>query len=171
MPIESFRLGENMVDQVTAHYAGGGSLANAIADSLRNSGKDLDELKTTDLATVDEFHIRGRKATLELAEQMKLSGDARILDIGSGLGGPARTLAETYGCHVTGIDLTEAFCEAAKVSMPFSSPLVAATARPMLRVSFSSIRRRGERVSARYTGYLKGMRSATCEVLSRASCV
>ncbi len=115
MPIESFRLGENMVDQVTAHYAGGGSLANAIADSLRNSGKDLDELKTTDLATVDEFHIRGRKATLELAEQMKLSGDARILDIGSGLGGPARTLAETYGCHVTGIDLTEAFCEAAKV--------------------------------------------------------
>lgn len=104
-----------MVDRVAAHYAGGGSLANAIAESLRNAGKDLDGLKTTDLATVDEFHIRGRTATLELAEHMKLRADARVLDIGSGLGGPARTLAEAYGCHVAGIDLTKAFCEAARV--------------------------------------------------------
>ena len=104
-----------MVDQVAAHYAGGGGLADSIAESLKSAGKDLDGLKTTDLATVDEFHIRGRTATLELAEQMRLSGDARVLDIGCGLGGPARTLAEAYGCHVSGIDLTEVFCEAAKV--------------------------------------------------------
>ena len=103
-----------MADQVATHYAGGGALANEIAESLRKAGKDLAGLKTADLATVDEFHIRGRKATLELAEQMKLSADAQVLDIGSGLGGPARTLAETYGCTVTGIDLTEAFCEAAR---------------------------------------------------------
>lgn len=38
-----------------------------------------------------------------------------MLDIGSGLGGPARTVAEAYGCHVTGIDLTEAFCDAAAI--------------------------------------------------------
>jgi ubiquinone/menaquinone biosynthesis C-methylase UbiE len=44
---------------------------------------------------------------------MRLGPAARVLDIGSGLGGPARTLAETYGCHVTGIDLTAAFCAAA----------------------------------------------------------
>ena len=102
-----------MTDQVAAHYGGSGGLANAIAVSLRKAGKDLNDLKTTDLATVDEFHIRGRKATLELAERMRLSEGARVLDIGSGLGGPARTLAEAYGCHVTGIDLTPAFCEAA----------------------------------------------------------
>src|SRR5438552_1249972 len=53
------------------------------------------------------------KATLELAGQMNLRRDAGVLDIGSGLGGPARTLAEEYGCHVTGIDLTPSFCEAA----------------------------------------------------------
>ncbi len=104
-----------MVDQVAAHYSGSGGLADEIAESLRNAGKDLNELKTTDLATVDEFHIRGRKSTLELAEQMNLSEETRVLDIGSGLGGPARTLAEAYSCHVTGLDLTQAFCDAAKV--------------------------------------------------------
>ncbi len=103
------------MDQVTAHYCGGGRLADAIADSLQSAGKDLNDLKAADLATVDEFHIRGRKATLELAGHMMLSEDTRVLDIGSGLGGPARTLAEEYGCHVTGLDLTQAFCDAAEV--------------------------------------------------------
>ena len=104
-----------MIDQVAAHYSGSGGLADTIAESLRSAGRDLNKLKTADLATVDEFHIRGRKATLELAEQMMLSEDTRVLDIGSGLGGPARTLAEEYGCHVTGLDLTQAFCDAAEV--------------------------------------------------------
>jgi ubiquinone/menaquinone biosynthesis C-methylase UbiE len=104
-----------MTEDVAAHYGGGGGLAEKIAESLRSSGKDLNELKTADLATIDEFHIRGRKATLELAEQMKLSEDSCVLDIGSGLGGPARTLAEEYGCHVTGLDLTQAFCDVADI--------------------------------------------------------
>jgi len=104
-----------MTDQVATHYSGGGDLADAIAESLRSAGKNLDDLKTNDLATVDEFHIRGRKATLELAERMNLSTDSHVLDIGSGLGGPARTLAETHGCRVTGVDLTQAFCDAAEV--------------------------------------------------------
>jgi ubiquinone/menaquinone biosynthesis C-methylase UbiE len=104
-----------MTDQVTAHYWGGRDLVGAIAAGLRRAGKDLDALATSDLASVDEFHIRGRKATLELAGHMNLHRDSRVLDIGSGLGGPARTLAEAYGCHVTGIDLTQAFCAAANV--------------------------------------------------------
>lgn len=102
-----------MIGDVAGHYAGSGDLAGAIAESIRNAGKSLDELQTEDLAPVDEFHIRGRKATLELAEQLMLSRDAHVLDIGSGLGGPARTLAEEYGCRVTGIDLTREFCVAA----------------------------------------------------------
>ena len=102
-----------MVDKVASHYAGGGDLARTIAEGLRRAGKDLDELSTADLATVDEFHIRGRKATLELAQSLGLAASAHLLDIGSGLGGPARTVAETYGCRVTGIDLTPAFCDAA----------------------------------------------------------
>jgi ubiquinone/menaquinone biosynthesis C-methylase UbiE len=102
-----------MTDEVATHYAGGGDLARAIADRLRQAGKDTSRLTTADLGSVDEFHIRGRKATLELAQSLNLSAASHVLDIGSGLGGPARTLAETYGCHVTGIDLTQAFCDAA----------------------------------------------------------
>ena len=104
-----------MPDEVASHYAKGGDLAAAIADSLRKAGKDIASLKTEDLSSVDEFHIRGRKATLELAEHLGLTKTSHVLDIGSGLGGPARTVAEAYSCHVTGIDLTQAFCDAATV--------------------------------------------------------
>jgi ubiquinone/menaquinone biosynthesis C-methylase UbiE len=102
-----------MTNKVATHYASGGDLAAAIAGRLHQAGKDTAKLTTADLGTVDEFHIRGRKATLELAKSLNLSAASRVLDLGSGLGGPARTLAETYGCHVTGIDLTQAFCDAA----------------------------------------------------------
>jgi ubiquinone/menaquinone biosynthesis C-methylase UbiE len=102
-----------MSDQVQTHYSGGGDLADEIAKKLEAAGKNLGDLKTSDLSTVDEFHIRGRKATLELGDQMNLTRDVSVLDIGSGLGGPSRTLAEEYGCNVTGIDLTQAFCDAA----------------------------------------------------------
>jgi ubiquinone/menaquinone biosynthesis C-methylase UbiE len=102
-----------MTDQVQTHYGDGVNLAGSIARKLKAAGKNLEDLKTSDLSTVDEFHIRGRKATLELGRQMNLGEDSDVLDIGSGLGGPARTIAQEYGCHVTGIDLTQAFCDAA----------------------------------------------------------
>lgn len=102
-----------MMDGIARHYSEDDRLSQAIQASLRRAGKEIDHLAPADLASVDEFHIGGRKATLDLAAAMKLSATARVLDLGSGLGGPARTLAEAYGCHVTGIDLTPAFCEAA----------------------------------------------------------
>lgn len=101
------------MNDVAKHYAEGGSLLDRISEGLAGAGKSLDKATTADLAAVDEFHIRGRKATLELAEGLALSTASRVLDLGSGLGGPARTLAEAYGCHVTGIDLTPEFCTTA----------------------------------------------------------
>lgn len=103
------------MNDIAKHYTEGGSLLDRIAEGLAKVGKSLDEATTADLAAVDEFHIRGRKATLELAAGLGLSAASRVLDLGSGLGGPARTLAETNGCHVTGIDLTPEFCAAATV--------------------------------------------------------
>jgi len=102
-----------MADNVASHYSENLKLAASIAEKLQSAGKDLNKLTTADLVAVDEFHIRGRKATLELGEKMNLNARSHVLDIGSGLGGPARTMAETYGCRVTGIDLTQAFCDAA----------------------------------------------------------
>lgn len=104
-----------MNQEVTAHYGGSGGLAGKIAESLRGEGKNLDKLKAADLEAIDEFHFRGREATLELAGQMRLSEDSCVLDIGSGLGGTARTLAGDYGCHVVGLDLTPEFCATAAV--------------------------------------------------------
>ncbi len=104
---------DQIFNPVIAHYGDGETLTDRIAGTLRESGKSLAQLTTRDLAAFDEFHIRGRDATLELAAQMNLSMDSHVLDIGSGLGGPARCLAEVYGCRVTGIDLTPAFCHAA----------------------------------------------------------
>lgn len=103
-----------MNDHVQAHYdSERADLAAQIRAKLAAAGKDLNRLTTTDLAPVDEFHVRGRQATLELAERMRLTAESHVLDIGSGLGGPARTIGETYGCKVTGLDLTKSFCEAA----------------------------------------------------------
>ncbi len=99
---------------VSQHYSGAGALAPQIAAKLEEAGKDVGRLTTRDLAAVDEFHIRGRIATIELADKMRLTSSSRVLDIGSGLGGPARTLAHQYRCRVTGVDLTEEFCEAAR---------------------------------------------------------
>jgi ubiquinone/menaquinone biosynthesis C-methylase UbiE len=99
------------------HYSAqdtdGQELARRIRAALSAAGTDLGRLTPSDLAPVDEFHIRGRAATLELAAHLALTPDDRVLDLGSGLGGPARTLAEVTGCHVTGIDLTRAFTAAA----------------------------------------------------------
>ncbi|MCG6901396.1 MAG: methyltransferase domain-containing protein [Rhodobacter sp.] len=102
-----------MQKSVPNHYSGGGGLADKIADALRKNGVELKELRAADLEAVDEFHFRGREATLELLAQMNLEPNSRVLDIGSGLGGVARTFAEKVGCHVTGVDLTQELCDAA----------------------------------------------------------
>lgn len=101
------------MNEVSRFYGGAGHLVAAIDSALETAGVDRATLRTTDLAPVDEFHIRGRAATMEIVEALDLAADAHVLDLGSGLGGPARALAELAGCRVTGIDLTPEFCEAA----------------------------------------------------------
>jgi ubiquinone/menaquinone biosynthesis C-methylase UbiE len=101
------------MSDVSQFYGGSGGLVDAIGAALDSAGIDRSALKPADLAPVDEFHIRGRAATLEIAEALQLTADSHVLDLGSGLGGPARTLAEVTDCRVTGVDLTPEFCEVA----------------------------------------------------------
>ena len=101
-----------MRERIEEHYTYG-DLLTAIQEGLREAGKDPANLVPGDLAAVDEFHVRGREATLELAQQLGLSDRIRVLDVGSGLGGASRVLAGDYGCRVTGIDLTQAYVQAA----------------------------------------------------------
>lgn len=99
-------------EAVETHYARS-DLGNVILAALEKAGKDLDCLTPEDLSPVDEFHIRGRTATLELAQAADLDSTKHVLDVGSGVGGTSRCLATEFGCRVTGIDLTDEYCRAA----------------------------------------------------------
>ncbi|MEX0759492.1 MAG: class I SAM-dependent methyltransferase [Tistlia sp.] len=98
---------------VTAHYARRGRLAPRIL-ALAAEAKGDGPLSAADLAAFDQLHPRGREATDELADLIDWRGVARFLDLGCGLGGPARYLAETRGAAAVGIDLTESFCAVAR---------------------------------------------------------
>ena len=97
---------------INRHY-GVGDLASRILERLRAAGKDPATVTRDDLATFDEFHTGGRESTRELARLADIRPGMRVLDVGSGIGGPARTLAAEYGASVVGLDLTEEFCLAA----------------------------------------------------------
>lgn len=88
------------------------NLLQKIETGLKLAGKDINALKVDDLMPVDEFHTRGRKATREMADLVNLKATDRVLDVGCGIGGTARHLAEEYKCSVIGVDLTEAYVSA-----------------------------------------------------------
>ena len=97
---------------ITQHYERS-SLVEQLRSALATSGLGQRRLSTKDLAALDQFHSRGLAATVELARALSLNESAHVIDIGSGLGGPSRYLAETYGCTVRGIDLSQSFVDAA----------------------------------------------------------
>ena len=94
-------------------------LLATVLQALHGAGLDIDHLDVDELAATDQFHGGGLPMTIRLAERAGLdqpsSGGStrRVLDVGGGLGGPARTLAARYGCVVTAIDLTPSYIEVA----------------------------------------------------------
>ena len=90
-------------------------LSEAILSALRESGKNLDALTLDDLAPFDQFHAGGKRFTQRLARLANLKPGMSVLDVGGGLGGPARTLALEFGCHVTVVDLTESYVRAGRM--------------------------------------------------------
>ena len=97
---------------VEDHYTRS-DLREVILAALKVAGKDIDHLTPDDLAPVDEFHGGQRPATVRLAELVGFAGTERVLDVGSGLGGPSRYLAWKYECRVSGVDLTAEFVQVA----------------------------------------------------------
>lgn len=97
---------------VAAHYRVP-DLVAIIRAGLAALGKSPENVTLEDLAPVEEFHIGGRPATKEVLDQLQLKTGWHVLDIGCGLGGPARFAAHEYGVRATGIDLTPDYVETA----------------------------------------------------------
>ena len=91
--------------RVEAHYTRE-NLLSTIRDGLTAAGFDPDRPDASALSAVDEFHIGGSEASRFVGEALGAASGLRVLDIGCGIGGPARYMASTFGCRVTGIDLT-----------------------------------------------------------------
>jgi SAM-dependent methyltransferase len=101
------------LDGVREHYRATG-LTERLKAALAVFGPDEPLLEPQQLEALDQFHTRGLAATAELAELAGITADMSVLDVGSGIGGPARVLASTRGCRVVGIDLSEPFVDAAR---------------------------------------------------------
>lgn len=91
-------------NRISQHYGSVG-LPSRILSALEQAGKNLSSLAVEDLAPLDQFHTRGLAATRELIAYAGVKPGRRVLDVGSGLGGPARVLASEKNCHVTGVEV------------------------------------------------------------------
>jgi len=101
------------MNDVSRHYSRG-DLLSRLRAALAADGADPDRPTADALAPYDHFHGRGLEATIELADLMPARAGDHVLDIGSGIGGPARYVATRFGCRVTGIDLTPEFGDVAR---------------------------------------------------------
>lgn len=97
---------------IAEHYRGDGLMARIEAALAAHGATPPLDIDT--LALFDEFHIGGRAATQALLPGLAVTATSRVLDLGCGLGGPARFIARTTGARVTGIDLTPDFVAAAQ---------------------------------------------------------
>jgi SAM-dependent methyltransferase len=103
----------DVLDGVRDHYRATG-LTERLKTALAAFGPEDQQLTPQQLAPLDQFHTRGLAATAELGKLAGITAGTSVLDVGSGVGGPARFLAATYGCQVTGVDLSEPFVDAAR---------------------------------------------------------
>jgi SAM-dependent methyltransferase len=103
-------MGEPSYAEAVIAYYTAGDLGDAILASLRAAGLDPDALRVEDLAPLDQFHAGGADATRALIRRACLQRGMRVLDVGGGLGGPARLIAHEASCTVTVLDLSEESC-------------------------------------------------------------
>jgi ubiquinone/menaquinone biosynthesis C-methylase UbiE len=96
-------------ERVSNHYGWSGLMA-AVEGEIRRAGIDPARVTVDELAPVDNYHWHRLAGTLALAHVAGIGGGDRVLDVGGGIGGPARQLAHRYGCAVTVVDLTPEYC-------------------------------------------------------------
>lgn len=96
---------------VSDHW-GTGDVYSRIINAMKTAEIDPETVTVEQLAPVDHFHARGFPATIELADALPIEPGQRLVDIGCGIGGPARYLVQRFGCQVDGVDITAPFVDA-----------------------------------------------------------
>jgi len=87
----------------------------AVHNALREMGKETGPLAIEDLTALghlDQYHYLGVEANDHVIDLLGLDSSVHVLDIGSGIGGPARYISAKSGCHITGVELQRDICEA-----------------------------------------------------------
>ena len=75
---------------------------------IMNQTYNEELLKCADIIELNDFYgIVAWRGMRFFGEKLGLTPDSHLLDLCSGIGGPARFLAKAYGCKVTGIDLSD----------------------------------------------------------------
>jgi ubiquinone/menaquinone biosynthesis C-methylase UbiE len=99
-------------EQSISDHWGTGDVYSKIIETMKAAGIDPETVTVEQLAPVDHFHARGFPATIELADALPIEAGHRLVDIGCGIGGPARYLAKRFRCKVDGLDITAPFVDA-----------------------------------------------------------
>lgn len=99
---------------VIAYYDAHPINEQQILHTLAARGIALDGLTEEILKEHDQDHFGGIEANDALIAKAGIARDHVVLDVCSGMGGPARYLAERVGCRVVGLDFTESRYQAAQ---------------------------------------------------------
>lgn len=102
-------------EEAISKQYGMADLGTKILSALRDEGIDTKRKIQESLASIEDLHIRGRSATMELIQEAGLNESMKVLDVGCGIGGPTRAIVTEFGCNVTGLDLCKEFCDAAEM--------------------------------------------------------
>jgi SAM-dependent methyltransferase len=105
---------ESPENSVERHYCDS-DLTGRLSAALKSADLHTEDITWSDLSALDQFHVRGLAATKEMAEGLDLQPGATVLDIGCGLGGPARFLTATRSAKVTAIDLCQPYIDIARI--------------------------------------------------------
>ncbi|HTX07334.1 MAG TPA: methyltransferase domain-containing protein [Solirubrobacteraceae bacterium] len=112
-------MSETVVEKMSRHFAPP-DLRQRVQGVLDKAGKRPGNTQVEELAGLDQWHVEGLVSTRRLAETAAITANDVVLDAGCGMGGPARYLANTYGCTVRGLDMTIPYLETAQLLNDFT---------------------------------------------------
>lgn len=100
--------------KVSDHWARLAVTFDGAVKSLEAKGISAKSARAEDLHSMDMIHMGGLSATDALAELAGISRGHHVLDVGSGVGGPARRIASKFKASIVGLELSKALYETSK---------------------------------------------------------